>query len=332
MQDRLNTKVGVLLVNLGTPDSSGKRDVRRYLKEFLSDPRVIEAPRFIWWFALNIVILNLRPRIAARAYQSVWTEDGSPLLSISKDQQKALQKKFDSLHPGKVSVFLAMRYGNPAIADELNKIRQQGIERILVVPMYPQYSATTTASVFDGIAMAAKNLRHIPEFRFINRYFTESTYIDSLASSVREFQQAHGKPEKLVMSFHGLPKEYCEKGDPYHDECRCTAAQLAAALELGPDDWMLTFQSRVGPKEWLQPYTDKSLQQLASDGIRHVQVICPGFAADCLETLEEVAVENRDYFIEAGGEKYEYIPCLNDRDDHIDMLAGLATRHSGGWL
>lgn len=322
----------VLLVNLGTPDSPSRKDVRRYLKEFLWDPRVVEGPRLPWWLVLNLIILNTRPAKSAAAYQKVWTDRGSPLLAISRDQQQSLQAAFDEALPGQVKVALAMRYGKPAMAETMVELQAAGIKNVLVLQLYPQYSATTTASTFDAIADALRTQRDIPELRFINRYGKNSQYIEALAASVRAYQQQNGTPQKLLMSFHGLPEDYCKAGDPYADECRETAQLLAAALNLQADEWVLSFQSRLGPRQWLQPYTDHTLEKLAGEGISDVQVICPGFSADCLETLEEIAMENRDVFIEAGGKNYQYIPCLNDQPTHIDMLQALATQHLSGWI
>jgi ferrochelatase len=323
--------LGILLVNLGTPDSPSPADVRRYLKEFLWDPRVVEMARPIWWLVLNGVILNTRPRRSAAAYAKVWTDEGSPLLVISKQQQAALQQQLSDTLPGPVHVALAMRYGNPSIATGLAELREAGARRVLVLPLYPQYSATTTASIFDAVTAELKNWRWLPELRFVNHYHDDPAYIAALADSVREHWAQHGQAEKLVMSFHGIPKEYFEAGDPYFCECQKTGRLLAEALGLSEQQWLLTFQSRLGPKEWLSPYTDQTLEQLGKGGTRTVDVICPGFAADCLETLEEIAMENRDTFLEAGGEGYRYIPCLNDRPDHIAQLGQLVQRHVQGW-
>ncbi len=323
--------LGVLLVNLGTPDSPSPGDVRRYLKEFLWDPRVVEVPRPIWWLALNLVILNTRPKRSARAYQKVWTEEGSPLMVISRKQHAALQASLDQALPGPVKVALAMRYGTPSIKQGLTELRDAGARRVLVLPLYPQYSATTTASIFDAVSEELRSWRWLPELRFINHYHDDPAYIAALADSVREHWAANGQAEKLVMSFHGIPREYFEAGDPYFCECQKTGRLLAEALGLSDTQWLLTFQSRLGPKEWLRPYTDQTLEQLAKDGTGSVDVICPGFSADCLETLEEIAMENRDVFLEAGGRQYNYIPCLNDRADHITQLCALVQRHVQGW-
>jgi len=323
--------LGVLLVNLGTPDSPSTRDVRRYLKEFLWDPRVVEVPRPIWWLALNLVILNTRPRRSAKAYQKVWTDEGSPLMVISQRQHAALQASLDQALPGPVKVALAMRYGNPSIKQGLAELRDAGARRVLVLPLYPQYSATTTASIFDAVSSELQGWRWLPELRFINHYHDDPAYITALADTVREHWASNGQAEKLVMSFHGIPREYFEAGDPYFCECQKTGRLLAEALALSDDQWQLTFQSRLGPKEWLRPYTDQTLEELAKGGTSSVDVLCPGFSADCLETLEEIAMENREVFLSAGGEQYRYIPCLNDRPDHIAQLTRLVERHVQGW-
>jgi ferrochelatase len=324
--------IGVLLVNLGTPDSPSSADVRRYLKEFLWDPRVVELSRPLWWLVLNMIILNTRPRRSAAAYAKIWTEEGSPLLAISKKQQQALLTALRQRLSVPVEVTLAMRYGNPSIIDGLDALRKAGARRVLVLPLYPQYSATTTASIFDAVTCELRRWRWLPELRFINHYHDNSHYIDALAASVRRYWSAYGEPDMLVISFHGIPKDYFLAGDPYHCECHKTARLLATALDLPQQRWRLTFQSRLGPKKWLQPYTDKTLKELAKQGVKKVHVICPGFSTDCLETLEEIAIENRETFLQSGGEEFRYIPCLNDHSTHIEMLASLVEQHLQGWL
>ena len=324
--------LGILLTNLGTPNSAEPADVRRYLKEFLWDPRVVEVPRPVWWLVLNLVILNTRPRRSAAAYAKVWTEQGSPLLVISRKQAEALQAALAQRFAAPVKVALAMRYGKPSIAAGLEELRKAGARHILVLPLYPQYSASTMASTFDAVAAELRNWRWLPELRFVNHYHDNPAYIETLAASVREYWSSHGEPETLVMSFHGLPKEYLLAGDPYFCECHKTARLLADALALPAQRWRLTFQSRLGPREWLKPYTDHTLAALAKEGVKNAHVICPGFSADCLETLEEIAMENRDTFLQAGGATYGYIPCLNDGAAHIDMLAGLVAQHVQGWV
>jgi len=319
-------KVGVLLVNLGTPDAPTPAALRMYLKQFLGDPRVVEANRLIWWFALNVVILNIRPKKSAHAYQTVWTDEGSPLLVISKQQQQALQSKLGD----EALVELAMTYGNPSIEQGLNKLREQGCNHLFILPLYPQYSGSTTAAVTDQVFDVFKSWRRVPNVRVLSAYHDEPAYIDALANSVREHWDKQGKAEKLMMSFHGIPKRYANNGDPYQLHCQQTAQLLADNLGLKGDAWMLTFQSIFGREEWLQPYTASQLKTWGAEGIKDVDVICPGFAADCLETLEEITVENKGYFIEAGGKDLRYIPALNDRDDHISLLQDLVKRECRG--
>lgn len=324
-------KTGVLLTNLGTPDSCDTSAVRRYLREFLWDPRVVEVPRPVWWMVLNLIILTTRPSRSAKAYQKVWTEEGSPLLTITQRQAERLQSGLDASYPDQFEVVMAMRYGNPSIADGLEMLRKAGVRRVLVFPLYPQYSATTTASTFDAVTTELQHWRWVPELRFINHYHDFEGYISSLEQSVRDYWQEHGKADKLIMSFHGIPKDYLLKGDPYFCECQKTARLLADKLGLSESQWQISFQSRLGAKEWLKPYTDKTLESLGKQGVKSVQLICPGFSADCLETLEEIAMENRDTFLEAGGESYQYIPCLNAKDQHIDMMHKLVEQHVQGW-
>jgi ferrochelatase len=321
----------VLLVNLGTPDSPSVADVRRYLREFLWDPRVVEVPRPVWWLVLNLVILTTRPRRSAKAYAKVWTKAGSPLLVISRKQQAALQASLDAREGPPVQVVLAMRYGRPGIAAGLQALRDAGAKRVLVLPLYPQYSATTTAAIVDAVADELRHWRALPELRFINDYHRHPAYISALADSVRRYQQLHGEPDRLLLSFHGIPQAYVDAGDPYAAQCYKTAELLVAALDLPADRWQMSFQSRLGPKQWLQPYTDQTLEALAKEGVRNVQVICPGFSVDCLETLEEVAMENRDIFLQAGGEQYGYIECLNDQASHIRLFSELIAQHTRGW-
>ena len=324
------SRTGILLVNLGTPDSPSVSDVRRYLREFLWDPRVVEAPRPVWWMVLNGIILTTRPARSAKAYAKIWTENGSPLLHLSQQLTSALDD--ECRQQGlEWDVRLAMRYGQPSIESVMQNMWKDGIRRILVVPLYPQYSATTTATVFDEVTRVAQKWRFIPELRFINSYHDFKPYIHALAQSVQEYWSNHEKPEKLVMSFHGIPQEYFDSGDPYFCHCQKTARLLAEKLGLSKDDWMVTFQSRLGPKKWLQPYTDHTLTELAKSGVKNIQVICPGFSVDCLETLEEIAMENKDTFLEAGGETYEYIPCLNHSSDHVECIKLLADKHLKGW-
>ncbi len=324
--------VGILIVNLGTPDAPTAKAVRRYLAEFLWDPRVVEIPRPIWWLILNGFVLTTRPAKSAAAYRRVWTDEGSPLLRISEKQTEALRGKLKSTLPGgAVNIELGMRYGNPSIASALDKLREQKSRRILVLPLYPQYSATTTATAFDEVARVLKKWRWLPEMRFVNQYHDDMAYIECLASSIKEAWQAHEQPEKLLFSFHGMPKQFLLAGDPYHCYCQNTARLVAEKLNLKKDQWLLSFQSLFGKAQWLKPYTQSTLQEWGDKGVKRVDVICPGFSADCLETLEEIAMLNKEFFVDAGGESLNYIPALNDRADHIDMLANIVMRHTQGW-
>ena len=324
--------IGILLTNLGTPDAPDTASLRRYLREFLWDPRVVDFPRPLWWLILNGVIVPVRSARSAALYRKVWTDEGSPLLTIGRRQQKALQAVLDQSHPGGFRVELAMRYGSPSIAEGMHALSDAGCSRVLVLPAYPQYSSSTTASTLDAVADALKAGRDMPELRLVRDYHTDAGYIGALAASIREDFKKNGQPDKLLLSFHGIPKRFHTTGDPYPDECRETADRLAAELDLKDDAWMLTFQSRFGREEWLQPYTDKTLQKLASDGVQNVAIVCPGFSADCLETLDEIEHENRAVFMTAGGKAYRYIPALNDRGDHIEALAGIVASHCQGWL
>ncbi len=328
------TRTAVLLVNLGTPDSPDAAAVRRYLAEFLSDPRVVEIPRAAWWPILYGLILPLRPRRSAAKYASIWTEQGSPLLVHSKEQATLLRGYLGE-RGVEADVQLAMRYGEPSLATVLADIKEQHTERVLVLPMYPQYSSTTTASVMDEVTAFFRKSRNLPEVRWIKHFHDDSGYIDALKASVLKHWSTHGRPQdaggKLVMSFHGIPKRSLKLGDPYHCECQKTARLLAESLGLARDEYLVTFQSRFGRAEWLQPYTAPSLRQLGKDGIARVDVMCPGFTADCLETLEEIAIEGKQEFLGTGGKEFRYIPCLNGSPPFIHALAQLAERHMQGW-
>ncbi|QVL51048.1 MAG: ferrochelatase [Thiocapsa sp.] len=323
--------LGVLLANLGTPDAPSVPAVRRYLAEFLADPRVVELPRALWLPILHAVILRVRPARSAKAYRAVWAEDGSPLLSIARRQAAAVQTRLSERFVGPVKVALGMRYGNPSIPAALAELRQANARRVLVFPLYPQYSGSTTASVFDAVTRELQRWRWLPELRFINQYHDEPAYIDAVAESIRNHWAEQGEPERLLFSFHGIPKDYFENGDPYFCHCQKTARLVTDRLGLPSDRWALTFQSRVGFKEWLKPYTDETLKAWGAEGVRSVQVLSPGFSADCLETIEEIDEENRGYFLGAGGKEFSYIHCLNDAASHIEMLAGLVERHAAGW-
>lgn len=325
-------RIGVMMVNLGTPDEASVKAVRRYLDEFLSDPRVVESPRLLWWLVMNLIILRFRPRKVAKAYATVWQPGGSPLLVHSRDQANALQIELDNHFPDYFNVKLAMRYGNPAIQDVMEEFRQQHYRYLMVLPMFPQYSATTTASVFDEVNRILKNWRLLPQLRIPLHYHDNSSYIEALAMSVESSWQKNGRGQKLLMSFHGLPQRYHRAGDPYYCECMKTARLLADRLGLEESDWQAAFQSRFGREPWLQPYFDKTLQKLPSSGVKSIDVICPGFAADCLETLEEVAEQDRELFMQAGGERYHYIPALNDQDSHVKMLAEMVQNEARNWM
>lgn len=313
---------GVVLINLGTPQAPTPRALRTYLAEFLADPRIVELPRWLWRLILHGVILRIRPRRAAKAYAKVWTERGSPLMVNSVNLTDAVAKALEN-HPKGVRVALAMRYGQPSINQVLSQLQAEGVDRLLVLPLYPQYSGTTTASVMDGCAQWLSQTRWIPEFQFVTSYHDQPAYIDALAQSVRQYWAEHGQAEKLLVSFHGIPQRYFDAGDPYHCHCHKTARLLAEALGLSQNDWQLAFQSRFGREPWLQPYTDKTLEKWGSSGVKSVQVICPGFAADCLETLEEIEMEGKAEFLEAGGQEFGYIPALNDHSLHVDALVDL---------
>jgi len=321
---------GVLMVNLGTPEAPTPKAVKAYLKEFLSDVRVVDAPRLIWWFVLRVILL-IRPKPVAKAYKSIWTEGGSPLLAISKKQAVALQQQLTLDTAKDIPVELAMTYGNPSILSASNALRSKGVERILVLPMYPQFSSSTTAAIYDKLSNLLKECPHLPEMRWIRDFHDYPAYIDALAQSVEQQWNEKGRSEKLLMSFHGVPERYTSKGDPYEHQCRLTADLLADKLGLQQEQWQCCFQSRFGREEWVKPYTDKTLIQWGKDGVKSVDIICPAFSADCLETLEEIQVENKEYFLEAGGENYHYIAALNDNQDHIEMLSQLVQQHSQGW-
>ena len=323
-------KTGILLTNLGTPDAPTAKAVKPYLKEFLSDPRVIELPKVLWQIILRGIILQIRPSRSAKIYKSIWTKEGSPLLQISKKQINLIKKKLNVSYSNTIFI-LAMRYGNPSIENALKELRQKQVRRLLVFPLYPQYCAATTASTFDAVTNVLQKTRWIPELRFINQYFEEEAYIKALAHSIQQFWNKNGKPQKIVFSYHGIPKKYHTQGDPYHCFCLKTTRLVKEYMQLSDEEVLTTFQSRFGRQEWLQPYTSQTLKELPNQGIKKINIISPGFSADCLETLEELEVENREYFEKAGGEDYHYIPCLNDNSMHIDMMEHLINKHTQGW-
>ena len=325
-------KTGILLVNLGTPDAPTTPAVRTYLKEFLSDPRVVEIPRAIWWLILNGIILNTRPKKSAAKYASVWMKEGSPLRVHTEKQAVLLRGYLSQRTKAPFVVEYAMRYGNPSIPSVLRKLKEQNCQRILVVPMYPQYAASTTATVTDIVYRELQQMRNTPAIRTIKHFHDHPGYIKALAGSINDYWMKHGRPEKLLMSFHGLPRYTLEKGDPYHCECRKTGRLLAQELGLKPEQYAVSFQSRFGRAEWLQPYTTATLKELGKQKTKRVDVVCPGFVADCLETLEEIAQEGKEDFQHAGGGEYHYIPCLNERDDWMHALTDLVMNNLQGWL
>ncbi|WP_341939327.1 ferrochelatase [Marinimicrobium sp. C2-29] len=318
----LQQKTGVLLTNLGTPDAPEAPALRRYLAEFLSDPRVIEVPRLLWKTILHGVILRVRPKKSAAAYAKIWTEEGSPLLAISQRQSEAVQQALGE----QVVVKLAMRYGNPSIPKAMREFQELGIRRIVVLPLYPQYAAPTTASTFDAVSDELKTWRWVPSISFISGYVDNPLYLSALAQSVQDHINEHGLPDRILFSYHGMPKRYLDNGDPYHCLCCKTTRLVQEKLGLEKERCMTTFQSRFGREEWLKPYTDETLEQLPKEGVKHIAILSPAFSVDCLETLEELEMENRDYFMEAGGETYHYIPALNDREDHIAAIVDVLRR------
>jgi len=315
---------GVLLTNLGSPDEPTPTALRHYLREFLSDPRVVEIPKFIWMIILHGIILRVRPKKSAKLYQSIWTEQGAPLVVITKAQHQKISAKLKDKYGEQVIVDFAMRYGKPSINNALKKFQQIGVNKLVVLPLYPQYAGPTTGSTFDVVSRELQQWRYIPSLNFINSYHDNPLYIKALANSIVEHIEVKGKPDKLVLSYHGMPELFQQWGDPYAEFCQKTTQLLISALkdktELSDDDFVITFQSRFGKAKWLQPYTDETLALLAKQGSKHIAIISPAFSADCLETLEELEHENRTVFMQSGGERYHYIPALNDRDDHIDAL------------
>ena len=315
-------KIGVLICNLGTPDSYSVKDVRRFLKEFLSDGRVIEIPKIIWWFILYGVILTLRPKKSAKLYQSVWTENGSPLLFHSKK----MVQKIKEFMPENIEIELAMRYGNPNMEKALLSLKNKNCQSLIVLPMFPQYSGTTTGSVFDEVSRILSKWRWVPSFNFINSYHDNNNYISALATSI----QNHIKtkvPQKIVFTYHGIPKRNFTLGDPYQCFCQKTTRLVAEKVGLEEDQYITTFQSRFGPAEWLKPYTSDTMKQLPLLGVKNILVIAPAFSVDCLETIEEIDQENKEIFLQAGGEDFQYIPCLNDSDGQIKFIKEIINQH-----
>lgn len=325
-------RIGVLVTNLGTPGAPTTAAVRRYLAEFLADPRVIELPRWVWRVILHGVVLRLRPRRSARAYASIWTPEGSPLLVNSRAVASALEAVWAQRRPDRVAVALGMRYGAPSIPAALHALREAGAVRIVVLPLYPQYSGTTGGSTFDAVARALSGWRRVPALRFIDHYHDDRGYIDALAASLEAAWSEEGRPDRLLFSFHGLPRRYLDAGDPYHCECHKTARLVARKLGLDPESWLVAFQSRVGREEWLRPYTDEALVEWGRERLERVDVVCPGFPADCLETLEEIGIRGREAFVAAGGGRLRYIPALNAGEAHVEALAALVERAMPDWL
>jgi ferrochelatase len=340
------TRTGVLLINLGTPDAPTAAAVRPYLKEFLGDPRVVEMPRFLWWLILNGAILNTRPKKSAEKYALIWTAEGSPLLVHTKRQAELLAEALESpsspapplyalqgalAGEGRCTVAYAMRYGKPSIDATMARLKEQGCTRILALPLYPQYSASTTATAFDALFAALARTRNVPEIRTVRSFHDHPAYIAALAANITDYWARHGRPDKLLMSFHGVPRDTLDKGDPYHCECRKTGRLLGEALGLAEDDYLVAFQSRFGRAAWLQPYTAATLVELGKKGTGRLDVVCPGFVGDCLETLEEIALEGKATFLGAGGKEYRYIPALNEHPRWIAALAEIAGEHLAGW-
>jgi len=323
--------LGILMLNLGTPDAPTAQALRPYLKQFLSDPRIVDTNRLLWWLILNGIILKTRPRKSAHAYQQIWTEQGSPLYTYSLALARKVQERLDKEMRFPVQVQLAMRYGRPSVAQGLERLKEAGARHILVLPLYPQYSATTTGSTFDAIADELKRWRWLPELRFINQYHDHEKYIDALAQSISTPWSQWGQPDRLLFSFHGMPKRYHLAGDPYYCQCRKTARLVAERLQLQDGEWDVSFQSIFGREQWLPPYTLPLVEKWAEQGIAKLDIVCPGFAADCLETLEEVAQGIEHAFLAKGGKSFNYIPALNDSDSHVDLMLALIQQHTQGW-
>ena len=321
----------IVLVNLGTPEAPTAPAVRRYLRQFLSDPRVVEIPRALWWCILNLIILPFRSGQSAKKYAAIWSSEGSPLKVHTQKQAQLLRGALGERGHDALRVVMAMRYGSPSLPEVLDKLKAEGCERVMILPAYPQYSGTTSGSIYDAVFSHYAQVRNLPELRMVKHYHDHDAYIDALHDLVLAYWEANGRPDKLVMSFHGVPKRTLLLGDPYHCECMKTARLLAAKLRLSPQQYMVTFQSRFGKAEWLQPYTAPTLQRLAREGVARVDLMCPGFTSDCLETLEEIAIEAKQDFIAAGGQQFHYIACLNEAPSWIAGLAEIAEQHIIGW-
>ena len=326
------SRIGILLINLGTPETPTAAAVRRYLREFLSDPRVVEIWRPLWWLILNLFILPTRPRQSAQRYAQIWGSDGSPLRAHTERQSKLLRGFLGERLKEPLVIDYAMRYGKPSVADALTGLKQQCCDRILVLPLYPQYAASATATAMDAVGAAFAATRNQPALRSVRHFHDHPGYIAALAQNINDYWVRHGRPDQLIMSFHGVPRDTLDKGDPYHCECHKTARLLTEALKLGPGKHQVTFQSRFGRAEWLQPYTAAVLEDLGKQKLGRVDVVCPGFVSDCLETLEEIAIEGKTIFLNAGGKEYHYISCLNERDDWIHALADIVATNLLGWV
>lgn len=321
----MKQKSAVILVNLGTPTDPSPQAVAKFLKKFLSDPRVVEAPKWIWWLVLRLLVVPLRVKRVSHAYQSIWMERGSPLRVIAEKQKNALQKSLDEKNIP-VEVFSAETYGDIPIKEIIFNLTKKDFKKILLIPMYPQYSCSTTGAVYDQVAKCILRTRDVPDINIVKSFHDHPGYIQALADSVASFRRRNGRGKKLLISFHGVPQSYVDEGDPYQQQCLETASLLAKKLGLAGEEWVVTFQSRFGPKQWLQPYTDETLKKLAEQKITEVDVMSPAFVADCLETLEELAIQNRKLFLDAGGEKYGFIPCLNDQNEFINALQSIVIR------
>ena len=330
-QHEVISSTGILITNLGTPDAPTAQSLRKYLKEFLWDRRVVDIPRPLWWLILNGIILNTRPKKSAAAYQKVWTAQGSPLLQISLKQQEKLQIELNKLCKAPVKVALGMRYGSPSIEAAIEELKTTNIQRLLVLPLYPQHATATTASTFDALGLAMKKQPWIFDTRFVSNYHDNVSYIAAISRQIENFWAINGKAEKLFFSFHGMPAKTLSAGDPYYYQCQNSARLVAEKLDLGKEQWLVAFQSRFGKEEWLKPYADETLKNLGQNKLSSVDVVCPGFSADCLETLEEMAEENKETFLQAGGGQYRYIPALNDSDVHIQTLVDIIYQHTQDW-
>ncbi len=322
-----NKKIGVLISNLGTPDSPSRKDLKKYLNQFLMDKRVIDLPRLLWIPILKIIILNIRPRKSAKLYRSIWTDKGSPLMVFSKNILKKLSDSIDH----RITVALGMRYGSPSIKEAMDIFKKEKISKILVFPLYPQAGSPTTSSTFDAVTDYLRNISWMPDLRFVSGYHDHNAYISALVRSVKNSFSEHGMPDKLIFSFHGMPYRYLEKGDPYYCFCHKTARLTAEKLDLDEYSYDIAFQSRFGSDKWLEPYIDRLLVNEANNGTKYIQVISPGFAVDCLETLEEISIQYRELFISNGGKRFEYIPCLNDGQDQLDLIRSIIDDSISGW-